>query len=1130
MDELDLFLDAKPSQGDELDAFLDARPARRETPEGVPMSGPDAAKGGGVASELLRAGARTVRSGVSGALGLVDVVENPVRQTIAAGLQGVGLGDAAQSLASRPSYAEGFRTGFDYLTNNAAAPRSASEGRVDRAVEFVGGAMAPAAAVSKVAPATESVVTNALRFMAPKTGTDVAGAAAAGFANKIAEDNDLGPVATLATTLAAGTAPSLIKSGSGAAARGVGRAVKSVGAVDDVAARELAEQGFDVTAMTAGKDGAGASFVRGYLRNTFIGGKMVEGAGTRAAAQGAKAADDVIGNIGNALDAAGAGERLISGLEAGKRAFNTASSSLYNEADKLLPQGFIRVSNLKDAVNSVDDRLSGLKWQQVVRSKDIQQLADDTLTAIKDASAKGRTNVDTMKAVRSNIGKLMDEAPFKSPEQRFWSRAYGALSKDLEEAAKGGAKGAVEAVKKANDFYRTGRREIEKQFMRYGGKKEVEDAFKALASPDALRNAPQRVTKLFERLPQGSRKTVGATLIRRLGQKVDGGDFDLLHFATKWEAVAPKARAAIANGAENATEIDKLVRNIRRVQPTLEAIPATGQVAAGRGSDIAAVGGLFFAPWASAAKFAMDGGLGWLLTRPQNVRLLNNAVEKQSTSTLQVAIRSMLQDAPEGEAKNLLQRTLDQVKQGGQTIQRTGERVVRETDGFVTNPIGPKGLPMDTGMKAYHATDSVPFDIFDPSKAVKGERYFNPLGDGMYVSTNKDFARRFGKNMMEGNVPKDLNILNLPPKRANAMTESIGRAAIKAAGKGYDSLPLMKKVEFNRLWNQGSPIENLNALDDFMANGLGIKNSQEIIQSISKKRFQKYDAVRWGSTDYYDKADEIALISDKAKNAFLGKKNQPIPMDTASRILRETDGNSARETLGLLGTSSALGTAGAYTAVNMAKDGEAGTRPETATASQPQLPQQQFTTKPKDELGDLIQRESRRDELGDLIGSLQSQPASSDVSPDILNKIAMVESSGNPNAKAKTSSATGLHQFTSGTWLNIIEKYEPELARGKAKSDLLRLRKNPAVSERMAGYLVQENSNILKKLGAPVNDASLYLAHFAGAETAAKALNANPNAPAIKVFGPAAVRANPRVLKGKRVGEVIAWAERKMGT
>jgi len=150
------------------------------------------------------------------------------------------------------------------------------------------------------------------------------------------------------------------------------------------------------------------------------------------------------------------------------------------------------------------------------------------------------------------------------------------------------------------------------------------------------------------------------------------------------------------------------------------------------------------------------------------------------------------------------------------------------------------------------------------------------------------------------------------------------------------------------------------------------------------------------------------------------------------------------------------------------------------------------------------------------------------VSSDIISKIARVESSNNPEAKARTSSALGLHQFTAKTWLDVLEKHEPELMVGMTKADLLRLRKNPEVSKRVAGYLVDDNASILEKSGVPITDATIYLAHFAGAGKAVDLLKADPATPVARVVGSDVVRANRRVLGGKTVGQVLAWAERKM--
>lgn len=148
---------------------------------------------------------------------------------------------------------------------------------------------------------------------------------------------------------------------------------------------------------------------------------------------------------------------------------------------------------------------------------------------------------------------------------------------------------------------------------------------------------------------------------------------------------------------------------------------------------------------------------------------------------------------------------------------------------------------------------------------------------------------------------------------------------------------------------------------------------------------------------------------------------------------------------------------------------------------------------------------------------------------NFVNKTIGVESGGNPNAKNSKSSATGLGQFIESTWLDMVRRHRPDLVQGKGRAEILALRTNPAISREMTTRYTEENANALRKAGLPVTEGNLYLAHFSGAGTAAKALKANPNAPASSVYGQAAIDANGSILRGKTVGQVVAWANQKMG-
>lgn len=123
---------------------------------------------------------------------------------------------------------------------------------------------------------------------------------------------------------------------------------------------------------------------------------------------------------------------------------------------------------------------------------------------------------------------------------------------------------------------------------------------------------------------------------------------------------------------------------------------------------------------------------------------------------------------------------------------------------------------------------------------------------------------------------------------------------------------------------------------------------------------------------------------------------------------------------------------------------------------------------------------------------------------------ARLESSLDPAAKAGTSSAAGLYQFTRGTWLQTLEKHGAAHGAGwadmaieqgrvsdpKLRQQVLALRHDPDLSARMAAELARDNrAALLPVLGREPDAAELYLAHFLGAGGAGKfltALSADP--------------------------------------
>jgi hypothetical protein len=147
---------------------------------------------------------------------------------------------------------------------------------------------------------------------------------------------------------------------------------------------------------------------------------------------------------------------------------------------------------------------------------------------------------------------------------------------------------------------------------------------------------------------------------------------------------------------------------------------------------------------------------------------------------------------------------------------------------------------------------------------------------------------------------------------------------------------------------------------------------------------------------------------------------------------------------------------------------------------------------------------------------------------DLVDKIIGVESGNNPNAANPNSTAEGLGQFIDSTWLAMIDRYRPDLA-GLSNGEKLKLKRDPDISRQMTGHYLDENRQQLQQAGLSVTAGNLYLAHFLGPGGARSLLSASDDAAAASVLGADQVAANQSILAGKTVGEVKAWADRKMG-
>lgn len=125
--------------------------------------------------------------------------------------------------------------------------------------------------------------------------------------------------------------------------------------------------------------------------------------------------------------------------------------------------------------------------------------------------------------------------------------------------------------------------------------------------------------------------------------------------------------------------------------------------------------------------------------------------------------------------------------------------------------------------------------------------------------------------------------------------------------------------------------------------------------------------------------------------------------------------------------------------------------------------------------------------------------------PVYMMALADKESSFLPGNKASTSSAVGLFQFISSTWLEVVRSFGPahglnaeaqaiERVDGKLtvtdeamREHILGLRRNPYISSLMAAEMMKrDKEKIEARLGRKLNRSEFYMSHFFGVDSASK--------------------------------------------
>ena len=146
----------------------------------------------------------------------------------------------------------------------------------------------------------------------------------------------------------------------------------------------------------------------------------------------------------------------------------------------------------------------------------------------------------------------------------------------------------------------------------------------------------------------------------------------------------------------------------------------------------------------------------------------------------------------------------------------------------------------------------------------------------------------------------------------------------------------------------------------------------------------------------------------------------------------------------------------------------------------------------------------------------------------LLDKMARAESSNNPDAKNPHSSASGLMQFTDGTWKEMVARY------GKETGITLADKADPQAQRTMAARYARQNlASLQTALGRTPTKGELYMAHVLGANGSQQLIRAKASPkPAAALYPAAVVTANRALFYDgpapRSAAQLYALLERKV--
>lgn len=592
---------------------VEGRTGTADNPFGDSASTPDQ-QPRGTGQELLRQIGLTARAGspyaAGAALGAAAGAPFGGIGAIpgaAAGVGAVALSDLAANvynpianvagLPHLPGPSEAVNKLADYI--GLPKPENERERVVQNLTSAMAGAGGNAAAARIGADrlAATPTVRNALSQLGERPGLQVASAATSEAAREGAAQAGAGPVGQTLASLAGGLAPTAAIAGGAAATRNALRG--SDRNIPEMQGRMKTFEEAGSTRPSVGQvtGNRNAQAVESLLSKTPGGaGQMSKRAEQQAEEIGNKAteiADNLSPNATPSV-AGRAIEKGLSGPGGFVDRFKAGQKALYDKLDPYFRYSdgsskSVKLPATMKALDMLNPSIPGApSTSKFFQNAEMQRIKDAVFEDVGSVEAFGqRPNIkasnemvkkafrpsdlqdlfkqyggdnlpyEAVKKMRTLVGEKLDDFSLASSVPRSkWKALYGALSQDLDDAARAtGKPDAVKAMTRANTFTRAGYGRIEDVLDKVG-KGVPEKIFKSAVNPSDMQAGATKIGSIMKSLTPAERDVVKSAFIRRMGQAAAGqqgaeGDrFSTQTFLTNWNKMSPQAKAVMFSGQD----------------------------------------------------------------------------------------------------------------------------------------------------------------------------------------------------------------------------------------------------------------------------------------------------------------------------------------------------------------------------------------------------------------------------------------------------------------------------------------------------------------------------------------------------------------------------------------------------